>query len=37
MGNLILGGLALMSTMPLFAQNELKRPNIIHILMDDVG
>ena len=37
MRNLILGSLALMSTMPLYAQSELKRPNIIHILMDDVG
>ncbi|MDR2913947.1 MAG: sulfatase [Tannerella sp.] len=32
-----LGGLAFMSTVAVSAQNELKRPNIIHILMDDVG
>ena len=27
----------MLSTMAVSAQNELKRPNIIHILMDDVG
>ncbi|MFV0580537.1 MAG: sulfatase [Parabacteroides gordonii] len=30
-------GLTVLSTMAVSAQNELKRPNIIHILMDDVG
>lgn len=33
----LLGCLTFMSTMAVSAQNELKRPNIIHILMDDVG
>lgn len=32
-----LGGLALISAVTASGQDELKRPNIIHILMDDVG
>ena len=30
-------GLAVLSSVTVSAQDEVKRPNIIHILMDDVG
>jgi sulfatase family protein len=33
----LLGGLALISAVTASGQDELKHPNIIHILMDDVG